>query len=186
MPDTKTKQLMARIAKRDQHALTALYEQHSERIYRMAYQVTQHRDSAEEITQDVFFQIWRWPERWDPERGKFTSWVLTVTRYTAIDYIRRQQRRPVTDAYHDETTSHVASEQPAAAYHASARDEAVQKTLKRLPKEQRVVIMLAFFRGMTHNEIADHLNVPLGTVKSRMRLGMEKLRSSLKEHASDT
>lgn len=172
------RQLIQRVAAREQDALRALYEQYSGPVYNMAYQVTRHQQAAEDVTQDVFFQIWRWPERWNPDKGRFISWVLTVARYTAIDHVRREQRQPTLEPPDEDMV------QPPVnghhdAYAEADRNREIRRHLKALPQEQRTVILLAFFRGMTHEEIARHLKLPVGTVKSRIRLGMKKLREAL-------
>jgi len=172
------RQLMQRVAAREQDALKTLYEQYSGPIYNMAYQVTRQQQAAEDVTQDVFFQIWRWPERWNPDKGRFISWVLTVTRYTAIDHVRREQRQPTLEPPSDEVMQPSVNGQHDA-YAEADRNREIRRHLKALPQEQRTVIMLAFFRGMTHDEIAKHLKLPVGTVKSRIRLGMKKLREAM-------
>lgn len=158
-----------------------LYEKYSLRLYRMAYQVTQQPENAEEIVQDVFFQIWRWPRRWDPNRGSFLSWALTVTRYTAIDHIRRKQNQPSFYPLHEEYNQAATHPSPDTGADHTQLARAVRESLKKLPHEQRAVILLAFFRGMTHEDIAKHLSLPLGTVKSRIRLGMKKLKDDMTE-----
>jgi RNA polymerase sigma-70 factor (ECF subfamily) len=176
--------LMQRLIERDQHALTALYERYGGRVYAVAHQVMGRAAAAEDVMQDVFFQVWRWPERWNPAKGALLNWLLTVTRYTAIDHLRRERHGQTLDpqVLEEVTTS-------ANGYHGTDAEEVddddtehIRQTLMKLPKEQRVPILLAYFRGMTHEDIAAHLGIPLGTVKSRIRLGMQKLRDALTEH----
>jgi RNA polymerase sigma factor (sigma-70 family) len=173
--------LVERVTAREQDALNELYSRYGRRVYGMAYQVTQRQHLAEDITQDVFFQVWRWPERWNADKGRFLSWVLTVTRYTAIDYVRREQRQPTLHPHPDDLN--MGHTDPLADNLAQTEQGAtLRKGLKKLPKAQRTVILLAFFRGMTHDEIAKTLDIPVGTVKSRIRLGMKKLKDHLLEH----
>lgn len=173
MTDSK---LIERIIQRDQQALTELYERHGRLVYNMAWHVLQDKLSAEEVTQDVFFQVWRWPERWDEHRAKLSTWLLSIARYTAIDYLRREQRRPKIEPSALETLSHRLPHHAPVESKAHENGELLKKLMAKLPKEQRLVIAMAYYRGMTHEEIAEKLNLPLGTVKSRIRLGMKKLK----------
>ncbi len=169
-------ELIQRIQKRDQTALGELYDRYSNLVYNMAAQVLENASSAEEVTQDIFFQVWRWPEKWDPQKGRFTSWLLTVTRYTSIDRLRQQNRQPPLSRYSlDDLAKLLTNHSP---LEEAQRDNGVllRSLLKGLPHEQQDIIMMAYFRGLTHSEIADHLKLPLGTVKSRLRLGLQKLK----------
>jgi RNA polymerase sigma-70 factor, ECF subfamily len=167
-------ELMRRVVERDQAAFEAIYEQYAQLVHRMAQRILEDSQAAEEVMQDVFFQLWRWPERWNPEQGTFLNWLLTVTRHTAIDQYRRRSRRPTLpvdqlDYQHDDSTHFERH---------SDNQTILRNLLRKLPVEQRQVIVLAFLKGMTHEEISDHLNIPLGTAKSRLRLGMQKLREA--------
>jgi RNA polymerase sigma-70 factor, ECF subfamily len=169
-------ELIQRIQKRDQTALVELYERYGNLVYNMAMQVLENAASAEEVTQDIFFQVWRWPEKWDPVKGRFTSWLLTVTRYTSIDALRRQNRQPPLSPHSlDDLAKLLTKKSPV---EDARRDDGslLRSLIKDLPDEQKSLIMMAYFRGMTHSEIAEHLNLPLGTVKSRIRLGLQKLK----------
>lgn len=178
MTDTATKDviLIHRIVQRDQQALTELYNRHGRLVYNMARHVLQDSQMAEEVTQDVFFQIWRWPERWDENRAKLSTWMLAIARYTAIDYLRREQRRPKLAPTELEDLSHRLPSNQVVGGVERDNKEIIKAVMAQLPKEQRTVIMLAYYRGLTHEEIAEKLNLPLGTVKSRIRLGMKKLK----------
>ncbi len=166
-------ELMRRIKHRDQSALLELYQRFHRLIFSMAMQVLRNQSIAEDVTQDVFFQVWRWPEKWDPTRGRLTSWLLSVTRYTAIDHLRRESRQP---------SEPLTTDMPAHSDRAAREDlnhdnlHHLKALLAQLPVEQRQIIYLAYFRGMTHSQIADFLKLPLGTVKSRLRIGLEKLK----------
>jgi RNA polymerase sigma-70 factor (ECF subfamily) len=169
-------ELIGRIQKRDQTALVELYERYSGLVYNMAMQVLGNEHSAEEVTQDIFFQVWRWPEKWDAQKGRFTSWLLTVTRYTSIDTLRQQNRQPPLSPHSlDDLAKLLTKKSPV---EDDRRDNGVllRSLMGDLPNEQRDIIMMAYFRGMTHSEIAEQLNLPLGTVKSRIRLGLQKLK----------
>jgi RNA polymerase sigma-70 factor, ECF subfamily len=180
MTDQETT-LIQRIIQRDQHALSDLYNQYGRLVYNMARHVLQDDAAAEEVTQDVFFQVWRWPERWDSQRAKLTTWLLSIARYTAIDYLRREQRRPQLELRTLEMLSQHLPHHPAAEDAAQDNQAIMKKLMGGLPKEQRIVIAMAYYRGLTHDEIAQQLKLPLGTVKSRIRLGMKKLKEGWQE-----
>jgi RNA polymerase sigma-70 factor (ECF subfamily) len=175
--------LMERLRAKDQHALAALYERYSRPVFNLALYVLQHRGQAEEITQDVFVLIWRSPEKWRPEKGQLGSWLMAVTRYLAIDRLRKENSRPTGSALSLDDDATRLSERLEISVSPSAQDDAqlLRTLLARLPKEQVQVLVLAYFRGLTHDEIARRLNIPPGTVKSRIRLGLEKLREWWRE-----
>ncbi|MEP7293442.1 MAG: sigma-70 family RNA polymerase sigma factor [Chloroflexota bacterium] len=167
--------LVRRLIAQDQSALSELYQQFSGLVYSIALRVVQNPSMAEEVTQDAFLKVWHQPSSWDPQRGKFVSWLLTITRYTAIDMLRKEQRRPVQDAVELDDLR---------IGKMSLTDDPVwqdgrilRSLLERLPQEQVQVIELAFFEGMSHSEMAEHLHLPLGTVKTRVRLGLQKLKA---------
>lgn len=167
--------LVQRLIQQDQTALSELYTQFGGLVYSIAMRVVQNPVLAEEVTQDAFLKVWHQPSSWDPSRGKFVSWLLTITRYTAIDLLRKEQRRPVQDAVELEDLR-IGS--------GSVMDDPIwqdgrllRSLLENLPVEQVQVIELAFFEGMSHSEMAEHLSLPLGTVKTRVRLGLQKLKT---------
>lgn len=167
--------LVQRLIQQDQTALSELYTQFGGLVYSIAMRVVQNPVLAEEVTQDAFLKVWHQPSSWDPSRGKFVSWLLTITRYTAIDLLRKEQRRPVQDAVELEDLR-IGS--------GSLMDDPIwqdgrllRSLMENLPMEQVQVIELAFFEGMSHSEMAEHLSLPLGTVKTRVRLGLQKLKA---------
>lgn len=168
--------LVERLKRRDQTALTELYEQYGQHVYNMAMHVLRNPTTAEEITQDIFFQIWNKPEQWDPEKGALRSWMLAITRYRAIDWLRREQRRPSLNAVDFDELANLLGSPEMVGGAQYDNGQILRKLLKELPPEQRQVINLAFFKGLTHSEIAEQLDEPLGTVKGRIRLGLEKLK----------
>jgi RNA polymerase sigma-70 factor, ECF subfamily len=171
--------LIERLLDRDQQALTILYDRYSGAVFNMAFYVLQNRVAAEEITQDVFFLLWRTPGKWQPDKGRLGSWLVAVTRYTAIDRLRREKRKPESNALSLETLAHKLNERVSAT--AAEDADLMRSVLRQLPKEQAEVILLAYYRGMSHEEIAAHLKIPPGTVKSRIRLGLAKLRDLWRE-----
>ncbi len=169
--------LLEQIAKGNQDALMGLYQQYGNLVFSLALRVLREPALAEEITQDVFLKLWRQPDRWNPALGQFSSWLLTITRNAAIDRLRRENRQPnvAWDAQTeiDDYTLRTASASDQVAWFDG---QLLRKLLRNLPREQAELIELAFFEGYTHSELADLLGLPLGTVKTRLRMGMQKLR----------
>jgi RNA polymerase sigma-70 factor (ECF subfamily) len=164
-------ELLRRIRQQDETALSALYDRYADLVYSLALRTLQNSAMAEEVTQDTFVKIWYHAEDWNPAHGKFSSWLLTVTRYTAIDRWRMEQRQPASSSVPPETLPdghHESSTQ--------ADGEEIRRLISQLPAEQAQLIECAFFHGMTHSEIAHGFQLPLGTVKTRLRLGLAKLR----------
>lgn len=171
--------LLTQVARRDQNALMALYQQYGNLVYSLALRVLRQPPLAEEVTQDVFLKLWRQPDRWDPSLGQFSSWLLTITRNAAIDRLRREGRQASAPSWEDVGENEASAREVhgfAAQQAAWADGQVLRKLLSRLPPEQRQLIELAFYDGYTHSELAELLNLPLGTVKTRLRNGMQKLR----------
>jgi RNA polymerase sigma-70 factor, ECF subfamily len=164
--------LMRRIRERDQQALNDVYTQYGGAVYSLALRVLGERTRAEEITQDVFLRIWNAPEKWDSAKGKLLSWLLTVTRYAAIDALRAAQRQ--LDTLASSIDDEIAPQLPNTPDWQDG--QLLRRLLTQLPPDQAKVIDLAFFGGMTHQDLSETLKLPLGTVKTRLRLGLQKLR----------
>jgi RNA polymerase sigma-70 factor (ECF subfamily) len=191
-PDTRVgwsdEALMVAVAARDDLAFSALYDRYSDMVFATSLRVLADRQLAEDATQDVFVRLWRRPELFMSERGRFLSWLMSVTRNRAVDELRARGRRRRREA-----TTLLTSEDPGENIQASDVDDPlstaqlheeqalVRKALAVLPFEQRRALELAYFGGMTQQEIALALHEPLGTVKTRIRLGMQKLRTALAE-----
>jgi RNA polymerase sigma-70 factor (ECF subfamily) len=173
---------MARLSHRDMTAFETLYERYGTLVYSVALRVTAEPEVAEDVAQETFLRLWRSPERYDPDRGRFLTWLLSATRNRAVDQVRTQGRRrkreTTTDAPHKEPAATEMAD-PALAAQLSDVRHTVRTALRDLPPEQRQVIELAYYDGHTQQEIAGLLNQPLGTVKTRIRLGMRKLRAAL-------
>jgi RNA polymerase sigma factor (sigma-70 family) len=169
-------ELMQRIAQQDQTALSALYERYGTPVYSLAYRILNNAHLAEEVTQDTFLKVWRGASGWDASKGRLSSWLLTVARYTAIDRLRQEQRQsgPGTTALDEVPPLVSASGLPDDPRRQDGR--LLRELLQKLPEEQTAIIELAFFQGWTHRQLAERLNLPLGTVKTRARLGLQKLR----------
>ncbi len=180
-------ELMDRLPGRDLGAFQALYERYSDLVYSVSLRVVADPYVAEDVTQDVFLRVWRRPEQFDVARGKLVTWLLSVTRNRSIDVRRSQGRRlrhealPTSSEEEDVLPSNDDRDDPALATVLSDERLAVRKALEVLPAEQKLAIQLAYFGGLTQQEIANKLGQPLGTVKTRIRLGMQKMRGALEE-----
>ncbi len=167
--------LMSRVAEGNRRAFLALYDRYSAKVYGLALRVLGDPMTAEEVTQDAFLRLWTRAETYNPDRGKLSSWLLTITRRLAIDQFRLEARRPL--AWNPSNPENAMEKVPdPASLSEESRWATLRFALDRLPAEQRSVIELSFYHGMSHSQIADYQSTPLGTVKTRVRLGMEKLR----------
>ena len=175
--------LRRQVVQQDQGALMLLYERYGALVYSLCLRVLRQPGLAEEVTQDVFLKLWRQPDRWDPSLGQFSSWLLTISRNAAIDRLRREGRQsPITWDGGEELPESAGSSSQFAAEQANWLDgQLLRKLLLHLPPEQRQLIELAFFEGYSHSELAELLHLPLGTVKTRLRVGMQKLRQMWEE-----
>lgn len=161
-------------------AFEIVYERHSSAAFSLAYRMTGKRNAAEDVVQEAFLSLWRSNARYDRTRGSVRTWVLGIVHNRAIDSLRRSvvhDRRRASDEGIEERFEAKERTDTEAARRDEARE--VRTALKTLPDEQQRVIELAYFGGFTHSEIADMLQTPIGTVKGRMRLGLEKLRVQL-------
>ncbi len=178
---TNESQLLQRIAQHDQSALSELYDRYARILLGLACKMLGSVEDAEEVVLDVFSQIWRTAKSYDPQRGRVEAWLFLLTRSRALDKIRSQQRslRALTtlEIFREGHTPFTAS--PEDHILQRERQSAVRSALEKIPPEQSEVILLAYFHGWTQARIAEHLNVPVGTVKTRLRLGLSKLRSLL-------
>lgn len=172
--------LMQLVAGGDSRAFETIYERHSTAVFSLAYRICGARGTAEEIAQEAFLAIWRSGASYDRTRGSVRTWLLGIVHNRAIDALRRaaaQERRRAADERAAEGLEASERTDVEAARRETARS--VRTLLRELPGDQRRVVELAYFGGFTHEEIARMLDEPLGTVKGRMRLALEKMRSSL-------
>ncbi len=178
-------ELMDRLGSRDLAAFEALYDRYGDLVYSVCLRVVGDTYVAEDVTQDVFVRVWRRPEQFDLRRGKFVTWLLSVARNRSIDHRRSQSRRmrhealPSIDEEEDVLPSEDARDDPALQTVLADECAAVRKALEVLPPEQKLAIQLAYFGGHTQQEIANKLGQPLGTVKTRIRQGLLRLRDQL-------
>ncbi|HWV24794.1 MAG TPA: sigma-70 family RNA polymerase sigma factor [Thermomicrobiales bacterium] len=177
--------LVRAMATGNTHAMAELYDRYSRPVFSFALRLLEDRHHAEELLQEVFFRAWRQGDKFSDRRGSFISWLLSITHNMAIDEIRKQNRRPKRVGSDDPVMLLNSLEDDAPA----VEDQAVQATIHAqvrnamdaLPEPQRMAIELAYFQGMTQREIAEIQGEPLGTIKTRLRLGVRKLR----EHLAD-
>jgi RNA polymerase sigma-70 factor (ECF subfamily) len=173
-------ELLVLVRDRNQDAFEAIYDRHGTAAYSLAYRIAGDRSAAEDISQESFLSIWRSGGRYDRERGSVRTWILGIVHHRAIDALRRNiihdRRRASAEGIEERQESPDRTDVEVA-----RRDEAreVREALETLPAQQLEVVRLAYFGGFTHREIAQMLDEPIGTVKGRMRLGLEKMRGAL-------
>jgi RNA polymerase sigma-70 factor (ECF subfamily) len=173
-------ELMERVADCDADAFEVVLERHADAAFSLAYRICGRRSVAEDIAQESFLALWRSGERYDRARGSVRTWTLGIVHNRAIDALRRSgthDRRRASDEGIEETLE--APERTDEQAVENAVSSEIRGALGELPSDQRKVIELAYFGGFTHTEIASMLDTPVGTVKGRMRLGLQKLRSQL-------
>lgn len=173
---------MARIVERDDRALAALYDTLLPRVYGLVLRIVRRPAWAEEAAEECFFQVWRQAVRFDPARGGALPWVLSIARSRAIDLLRREMRFQHDSLDDDDALGQADLVPGADELLDSARDHAaLHRALMELNARSRQMVALAFFRGLSHEEIADQTALPLGTVKSQIRRAMLALRDRLGE-----
>lgn len=176
-------ELMPWIAKKDPEAFEVFYDRHGGAGYSLAYRILGDRNAAEDCIQEAFISIWRSGARFDRTRGSVRSWTLSIVRNRAIDALRSKSGKAPKLTFDDDAIleSRPAEEHTEKEVLAAETAVEVRGAISQLPSEQSKVIELAYFGGFSQSEIAGMLNVPLGTVKGRMRLGLEKVRGELAE-----
>jgi RNA polymerase sigma-70 factor, ECF subfamily len=175
--------LVRRVAEGDVRALAVLYDRHARVVYAFAAHAIGKSD-AEEVVQEVFVRLWRRAAQFDLERGAFSTWLMAIARNHVVDQLRRRQRGRIAAGQIEEVLMNAVDpaagpEEEVVGHTASVL---LAKCLRELPAEQRRVLTLAYFGGLSQSEIAHALDLPLGTVKKRTRLALQKLRASLAQH----
>lgn len=170
------------VAQRDEAALSELYDRYHRLMYSVALRVVGNRAIAEEIMLDVFTRVWEKAHTYRADRAKVSTWLTRLARNRAIDVLRREESRPFKHSVGWANVSEISADgqNPETAAQMTLRQERVRAAITELPFEQQEALSLAFFQGYTHREIAEVLEEPLGTVKTRIRSGMQTLRGLLK------
>jgi RNA polymerase sigma factor (sigma-70 family) len=180
-PDASDEDLMRALAAGEQDALGPLYSRYGPLVFSLAAQ-SLGRPAAEEIVQEVFLAVWRKADTFDPARGTFRAWVLQTAHYRIINELRSRGRRPQAEPDPDGVrlaALHAPDPEPPDAVWTSYRRDAVRAAMQRLPPPQRQALGLAFFGELTHEQVASVLELPLGTAKTRIRAGLQKMRLAL-------
>jgi RNA polymerase sigma-70 factor, ECF subfamily len=176
-------ELMPLVGRKDPGAFAVLYDRHGGAAYSLSYRIVGDRAAAEEVTQEAFISVWRSGARFDPTRGSVRSWLLSVVRNRAIDFLRSRAGKAPKLSFDDDSVLEQRPAEERTDEEAMRRETAAELrgAIGKLPGEQSKVIELAYFGGFSHSEISRMLNLPMGTVKGRMRLGLEKIRGDLAE-----
>jgi len=182
-PQPTDDELVRRVAAADSEALAQLFKRYAGAVYSLAYRMLNDREGAEELLNEAFVRVWRQAPSFDARRGKFSTWLMSVARNLAIDELRSRRARPQRsdpltpdDPDLDPPDEHVDVE--ADVWHAERR-RLIRQAMRELPPAQREALELAYFEGLTQSEISARLGDPLGTTKTRIRLGLHKLRDLL-------
>ncbi len=185
IPSLADEDVMTLVQDGDPRAFEVLYDRHSGAAFSLAYRMVGNRVTAEDVSQEAFLSIWRSRLRYRSDRGSVRTWVLGIVHHRAIDALRRnlvhERRRATAEGLEERQEAPELTDVEVA-----RRDEArqVRSAIGTLPSEQSRVVELAYFGGFTHSQIAEMLGTPIGTVKGRMRLGLEKLRRELVEQVA--
>ena len=186
-PDDAT--LIKSIARAQAEALSELYDRYNRLVFSVAFAILGDHATADEVTLDVFVRVWRNAGSYRPELGKVSTWLVAITRHHAVDVLRWHNSRPDSNSQHWEdifVVGNHATREPEEKTEQTLQRENIRKAVAQLPEDQRQALVLAYFRGYTHEQIAENLKQPLGTIKTRIRLAMQKLRQFLEGERSDT
>ncbi len=185
--DLRDDELLTLVQQRHEPALGAIYDRYGRVIYTIALRITGSRETAEEVVQDVFQNIWQAAGTFQPGIAQPSSWIFGIARHRAIDATRSKRERARTREQNlEDTAPFVASSDPERDVGQLLLRDAVRKALAELPINQRQAVELAYYGDLTRAEIADRLGEPLGTVKTRLRLGLAKLRDLLRAFEEDS
>jgi RNA polymerase sigma-70 factor (ECF subfamily) len=177
-PDDRDGEMAAQLKRGEATAIESLYDRYGRLAYGLALRILNDRNAAEDVVQDAFLGVWRNAGSFDVSRGSLRNWLLSVVHHRAIDRLRGTAKtRQEAQLESIERTAGMPDPWEAVALDLERKQ--ILEAFQQLPEAQRLTLELAYFRGYTHTEIARHLNLPLGTVKGRMRMGLEKMRSFL-------
>ncbi len=172
-------ELLARVASGDQDAFASLYDLLSARVFGLILRIVVNRAQSEEVLQEVFFEIWQSAARFAPNKGQGRSWILTIAHRRAVDRVRASQSSSDRDVRVGMRDIEVAHDSVAEQVQLSIEGERVGRALTQLPEAQREAIVLAYYGGYSQSEISVLTGIPLGTIKTRMRDGMSRLRTAM-------
>jgi RNA polymerase sigma-70 factor (ECF subfamily) len=180
--------LLEKLSRGSEEAVSVLYDRYGRIVFAVALRLVGDREAAEEITQDVFTSVWKKVHTYRADQGKVATWISRITRNRAIDELRRRGARPEQRSVRRENgvgEDPAWEENPADQAELALRRQRVRAALTSLPAEQKEALALAYFQGWSHSEISEALGQPLGTVKTRIRLGMQKLQRLLGTEAEE-
>lgn len=167
------------VHEQDSQALRQLYQKYEKLIYSFSYKMTQDQEVAEEAIQEVFLKLWKKHAPYDQSKGKFSSWLLTMTRNTCLDALRKRNRHETVE-YIEKDTLRVSEETPADILEWKERGSTIQECVSALKEEQQEIVQLFYFNGLTQQAISKKTDTPLGTIKGRIRLALKHLKACLK------
>ncbi|MEL6139563.1 MAG: sigma-70 family RNA polymerase sigma factor [Cyanobacteria bacterium J06628_6] len=174
--------LLAAIKDRQVEALQEMYRRHSRLVHGTALRILQTADDAEDLTQEIFLQLWQKP-RYDASRGKLSTYLSLLTRSRALDRVRsRGAKSRLAHRWHHSQVSSAMTNNPLENAHQSEQVQRVRQALMTLTPTEREVLEIAYYEGLSQSQVAQRLNIPLGTVKTRSRTALKKLRRTLKDH----
>jgi RNA polymerase sigma-70 factor (ECF subfamily) len=180
--------LVQRVVEGDLRAFELLYDRYARPVFSLAFRMLGDPGEAEELLQETFVRLWQQAGRYDARRGSFGSWLMSIAHNLAVDALRQRSRRPQRADFVDLATLPLQDiDERATALEAAEVSELrdrVRRALAQLPEPQRQAIELAYFAGLTHSEIAAVLGEPIGTIKTRLRLAMQKLQVLLRDHST--
>ncbi|HEX2139956.1 MAG TPA: sigma-70 family RNA polymerase sigma factor [Woeseiaceae bacterium] len=171
--------LVQAVASRDQRALQALYERTHRLVFTLILRITGNRETAEEVTLDVYHDVWRRAPDYDVSNGSVLGWIMNQARSRSIDRLRSQQRKKRVDPHRGDPVPPAAEREPQEVFDLAEQGRLLRKALGVLTPDERQAIEIAYFSEFTHKQVAAQLNEPLGTVKTRIRSGLSKLRQAL-------
>ena len=176
--------LLSRIKEGDKSAFKEIYIRFSQVVFNLAFRMLRSREEAEEVVQEIFLQLWNKADSYDPERGAVSTWIINIARSRSIDKLRMLGFKDVTLELNEEGVSSK-SDFTRILEDREERKKIIQQALDSLPENQRIAIEMVFFEGLTHIEAAEKLNEPVGTIKTRIRLGVLKLKEKISPYIGD-
>ncbi|MEG9298344.1 sigma-70 family RNA polymerase sigma factor [Mangrovibacillus sp. Mu-81] len=173
------------VSEKDSSALRQLYRKYEKLIYSFSYKMTGDKEIAEEVIQEVFLKLWKKHSPYDQSKGKFSSWLLTMTRNTSLDALRKRKKHESVE-YIEKDSLQVSYETPADIVEWKEKGKAIQDCIRALKEDQQRMVHLFYFKGQTQQSISNSTDTPLGTVKGRIRLALKHLHSCLKGKGGGT